>query len=72
MPETEFHRSFRDTVSLSLLFAALEKSFPLFRTAPDSAAVEVGGKETREEVFRKLQVFSTSFPQTVVDSERQI
>lgn len=72
MSDKDIHMSFRDTVSISLLFAALEKSFPLFRRSADGRLVDVGGKEDREEVFRTLKDFSTSFPHPAVDAESSL
>ncbi len=71
MPNKDFHMNFRDVASISLLFAALEKSFPLFRRVGADAVVEDGGKETGEKVLRTLVVFSTSFPQKAVRQESQ-
>ena len=65
----DFHMSFRDVASLSLLFAALEKSFPLFHDDKHETPVDDGGKERREKVFHALKAFSTSFPQPPVDAE---
>lgn len=61
--------SFRDVASVNLLFAALEKSFPLFLTAPCESAVEQGGKHEAERVFLTLKAFSTNFPQSAVDEK---
>lgn len=69
MDDQTFHMRFRDVVSVTLLFAALEKTFPLFlRTAPNES-VESGGKNTREELFLTLKNFSTSFPHQPVERE---
>lgn len=67
MADKDFHISFRDAASISLLFAALEKSFPLFRRFELVAAVDGGGKGMRQEVFQTLRAFSTGFPQYPVD-----
>jgi len=69
MRENNIHMRFRDVVSVNLLFAALEKSFPLFRSVPESVPVDDGGKEDREKVFLTLRSFSTKFPQTPVDEK---
>jgi len=67
MDTKHFHMRFRDVVSLNLLFAALEKNFPHFRSTAAARSVNLGGKENREQVFRILKGFSTSFPQKAVD-----
>ena len=69
MKRDDFHMTFRECVSLSLLFAALEKTYPHSHNAAGFLPVEGGGKETREKVFRTLKAFSTSFPQLPVDAE---
>ncbi len=69
MDDQTFHMRFRDVVSVNLLFAALEKTFPLFLRVGGNHSVDVSGKADREQVFRKLQEFSTSFPQNVVEAE---
>ncbi len=69
MDDQNFHMRFRDVVSLNLLFAALEKNFPLFRAVGGFHSVEGSGKTDREQVFRTLQKFSTSFPQNAVEAE---
>ena len=71
MREKDFHIKFRDVASISLLFAALEKSFPLFRRADAERGVDAGGKGTGEKVFQTLKAFSTGFPQQPVDVEGQ-
>ena len=65
----DFHMRFRDFASISLLFAALEKSFPHFHGKSFHTAVDDGGKAKREKVFHALKAFSTSFPQSPVDEE---
>lgn len=72
MTQKDIHTSFRECVPLSLLFAAFEKSFPHFHRTADSDCVDSGGKDGREKVFLALKAFSTSFPQPVVDAERQL
>ncbi len=71
MNENNFHIRFRDVASISLLFAALEKSFPLFLSSIDEKVVDIGGKVADEKVFQTLWAFSTSFPQLPVDAEGQ-
>lgn len=70
MDDKHFHMRFRDVVSVNLLFAALEKNFPLFRSTAAASSVNLGGKSDREKVFRILKGFSTSFPQKAVDVKR--
>jgi hypothetical protein len=67
--QNEIHMRFRDAASVSLLFAALEKSFPHFHGKEIHTAVDDGGKERREKVFLALKEFSTSFPHPPVDAE---
>lgn len=69
MPEKNIHMRFRDVVSVNLLFAALEKNFPLFLSMPDLKSVEDGGKTGREKVFHAIKDFSTNFPQAAVDEK---
>lgn len=69
MHREDFHMTFRECVSLSLLFAAIEKTYPHSHSAGEVPPVDGGGKETREKVFRTLKAFSTSFPQLPVDAE---
>ncbi len=69
MDDQAFHMRFRDVVSVNLLFAALEKKFPLFLNVTGNQSVDGSGKTEREQVFRKLQEFSTSFPQNAVEAE---
>jgi hypothetical protein len=69
MRERDIHMRFRDVVSVSLLFAALEKEFPHFRSVNSAEPVHEGGKAGREKLFHTLKSFSTNFPQTVVDGE---
>lgn len=63
----EIHMRFRDVASVSLLFAALERSYPHFRDMNNRAVVDIGGKEGREEVIRILREISTSFPHSGVE-----
>lgn len=67
----DIHTQFRDYASISLLIAAFEKSFPLFHSSIQETHVDEGGKLRDVEVFRKLQSFSTDFPQWPVDAKRQ-
>lgn len=69
MEDEYFHMRFRDVVSVNLLFAALDKSFPLFRSVGSNEVVEPSGKTDRERVFLTLKEFSTSFPQNAVEAE---
>ncbi len=69
MRENDIHMRFRDVASVNLLFAALDKSFPLFRSMPDEQAVDESGKTRREKVFLTLRAFSTNFPQHAVDDK---
>mgnify|MGYP006174376471 CR=1 FL=1 len=61
------HMRFRDVAPLSLLFAAVEKSYPHFLSLHSDEGVESAGKPERGEVFRTLQDFSTTFPHEPVD-----
>jgi hypothetical protein len=70
-PVNDFHMKSRDTASISLLFAALEKSFPLFLRYGRTNVVDGGGKMLEQKVLHASGVFSTSFPQTPVDAEGQ-
>jgi hypothetical protein len=63
----EIHMAFRDVASLSLLAVAFEKSFPLFHLEPAGMAVDAGGKDARDKIFRTLKTFSTTFPHSAVD-----
>jgi len=67
MQENVIHMRFRDVASVSLLFAALENSFPLFQAQCCENPVDDSGKEAREKVFLTLKAFSTNFPQNSVD-----
>ena len=67
MQENVIHMRFRDVASVNLLFAALENSFPLFRTVGCESPVEASGKESRDKVFLALKHFSTNFPHNTVD-----
>ncbi len=71
MTQKDIHLSFRECVPLSLLFAAFEKSFPHFHSHSEAEHVDNGGKDIREKVFLAVKIFSTNFPQPVVDAERQ-
>ncbi|HRJ89031.1 MAG: hypothetical protein JNK51_03490 [Blastocatellia bacterium] len=66
-----FNKRFRDVASVSLIFAALEKRFPLSHRQPDLLAVDNRGKVDTERAFNILREFSTGFPHTVVERERQ-
>jgi hypothetical protein len=70
MSDITFHIGFRETVSLSVLSAALTKRFPLFRSEAEEIRVEEGGKVDRTKVFLMLRDFSTGFPQNLVNLER--
>ena len=69
MQKNGIHMRFRDVVSVNLLFAVLEKNFPLFRSVPGERAVDESGKSIRERVFLTLKDFSTNFPQPAVDEK---
>jgi hypothetical protein len=69
MPHNNVHMRFRDVVSVNLLFAALEKNFPLFLSMPDPKTVDDGGNASRENVFHALKDFSTNFPQSAVEEK---
>ena len=69
MQENVIHMRFRDVASVNLLFAALEKDFPLFLTVGCEKPVDESGKESRSEVFRTLKAFSTNFPHNAVDEK---
>jgi len=71
MRENDFHIRLGAMPWISLLVAAFEKSFPLFRRSALGMAVHNGGKETIEKVLQTLKAFSTSFPQRSVDVEGQ-
>lgn len=72
MRENVIHMRFRDVASVNLLFAVLEKDFPLFLSVGCEKPVDDGGKESRREVFRTLKAFSTNFPQRAVDDKSQV
>lgn len=63
MEKEDFHIRFRDVASVSLLFAALDNSFPHFLNNGTSEPEDISGKNRREKVFNTLRAFSTSFPQ---------
>jgi len=65
MSQKDFHMSFKDCVSLSLLTAAFEKSFPHFPRNPETEPVDSCPTLTSEKVFRTLKDFSTGFPHNV-------
>lgn len=69
MLEKDIHMRFRDVASVNLLFAALDRSFPLFRSVNETETVDSGGKEGAENVFLTLKAFSTNFPQASVDEK---
>lgn len=71
MIKSNIHMEFRDVVSVNLLFAALERSFPLFHNDSDNNTVDEGGKVPRETVFDAIRRFSTSFPHNAVDAKGQ-
>ncbi len=71
MKTKDIHMKFRDVVSVNLLFAALEKSYPLFLRAGSDIGVERGGNPERDRVFHILREFSTSFPHSPVDGNGQ-
>lgn len=71
MQPKEIHMRFRDIASVSLLFAALERSYPHFRPNYGDVVVEGGGKEGQEDVFRILREISTSFPHRGVERNVQ-
>lgn len=72
MAEKDIHIRFRDYVSVNLLFAALDKSFPHFRNVNDSETVNGSGNHGHEDIFLKLKAFSTNFPHIVVDEKTPI
>lgn len=67
MEDRVIHMRFRDVAPLSLLFAAVEKSYPHFLSSANEEGVESSGKAETGEVFRTLQAFSTTFPHKPVD-----
>jgi hypothetical protein len=71
MQKKDFHMRFRDAAPLSLLFAAFEKSFPLFLRPGDQNHVDDGGKGRQKKVLQTIKAFSTGFPQQPVDIEGQ-
>ena len=66
-----FNKRFRDVASVSLLFAALEKRFPLSHRQQDPPPVENRGKVDHDRAFSVLRDFSTRFPHTDVEQESQ-
>ena len=71
MPVNDFHINSQDVDPVSLMFAALEKSFPLFLRQGRANAVDGGGKMRERKVLQASGAFSTSFPQIPVDAEGQ-
>jgi len=67
MEDRVIHMRFRDVAPLSLLFAAVEKSYPHFLSLSADSPVEQSGKAEPPEVFRTLHAFSTAFPHEPVD-----
>jgi hypothetical protein len=67
MEDRVIHMRFRDVAPLSLLFAAVEKSYPHFLSTAANSLVDDGGKADDREVFRTLHAFSTAFPHEPVD-----
>jgi len=57
--------SFKDCVSLSLLSAAFEKSFPHFRRDPETGFMNNDEITETKKVFQTLKDFSTDFPHKV-------
>jgi len=54
------------------MFAALEKSFPLFRSFDEKGLVDGGGKERPHQVFQDQGLFSTNYPQSAVGGKGQV
>lgn len=71
MKKQDFHKDFRDYASISLLFAAFEKSFPLFRQGDENQVVDMREKNGKEKVFLMLKKFSTDFPHSGVEVKSQ-
>ncbi|HBR57093.1 MAG TPA: hypothetical protein DEA22_06445 [Blastocatellia bacterium] len=71
MKDQDFHKDFRNYAPISLLFAAFEKSFSLFRSGYMNQVVDNGGKITTGKVFLTLKKFSTDFPHRDVDEKAQ-
>ena len=69
--QKEIHMQFRDYMSVSLLFSALNEKNPHFQNVTSTLAVEEGGKERQETVFRILRELSTSFPHMAVERKDQ-
>ena len=69
MKEDDIHIRFRDFASVNLLFAALERSFPLFLAGSCEKVVDESGKHDRERIFLTLKSFSTNFPHAAVDGK---
>ncbi|MEO7674862.1 MAG: hypothetical protein ABIU09_12395 [Pyrinomonadaceae bacterium] len=63
---------FKDCISLSLLSAAFNKSFPHFRKQAETGDVQDNSEIGRETVFRTLKDFSTAFPHTVWTDKESI
>lgn len=71
MKEKDFHKDFRDYASISLLFAAFEKSYSLFRSTENNTPVDNAGKPGGGKFFLTLKKFSTDFPHRDVDEKPQ-
>lgn len=72
MKETEdIHMKFRDVISVSLLFAALEKNFPLLHSEAAGQPVDSVEKTERIDVFHTIRNFSTSFPHFSAEEKGQ-
>jgi len=67
----DIHMKFRDVVSVNLLFAALEKDFPLLHSNPPEQVVDAVEIAGRERVFNTIREFSTSFPHFSTAKEPQ-
>jgi hypothetical protein len=61
--DTEFPHAWRKMSFLSVVFAAFEKTFPLFLRSRLPMVVDGGGKERVRVVFQSGDLISTSFPQ---------
>ena len=72
MKETkDIHMKFRDVISVSLLFAALEKKFPLLHSEAAGQPVDSVEKTERIGVFHTIRNFSTSFPHFSAEEKGQ-
>jgi len=65
MSQKDINMSFKDCISLSLLAAAFEKSFPHFRRNTETGLVDNGETIASKKVFQTLKGFSTAFPHNV-------